>query len=55
MSSHLAASLAEIEVGSVGVGDGNHLAGLIDNDIVGVGGDIVKELVDGKRGGLHRH
>ena len=47
VSSHAAAGFADVEVGSVGMGGGNHLAGSIDNSIVRVGGDIVEELVDG--------
>ena len=52
VSTHAAASFADVKVGSVSVGGSNHLAGSIDNAIVGIGGYIVEELVDGERGGF---
>ena len=52
MSAHAAASFADIKVGSVGVSGSNHLAGSIDDAVVRVCGNVVKELVDGLRGGF---
>ena len=52
VSTHAAASFADVKVGSVSMGGSNHLAGSIDNAIVWIGGYIVEELVDGERGGF---
>ena len=52
VSSHTATSFAGVEVGGIGMGGGDHVADSIDNDIIWVGGDVIKELVDGQRGGF---
>ena len=52
MCSHLAACLADVEIGSIGVGGDNHFTGSIDDAIVRVGDNVVEELVDGQRSGF---
>ena len=49
MSSHSAMSFADVKVGGISIGGSNHVAGLIDNAIVWVGGDIIEELVNSQR------
>ena len=41
-----AAGFAGIEVGGIGVGREDHVAGSVGDAIVGVGGTVVQELVD---------
>ena len=48
----MATPFADVDVGGIGVGGGDHVAGLIENVIIWVSGDIVEELVDGQRGGF---
>ena len=50
MCSHAATSFAGVEVGGIDLG--SHALGLIYNAIVWVGGNIIKELVDGQTGGF---
>ena len=47
MSTSSAANFFDIEVASVGVGCKNHAAGSVGDSVVGISGDVVKELVDG--------
>ena len=52
MRSHAATSIADVDVGGIGVGGGDHVAGSMENAIVWVGADIIKELANGQRCGF---
>ena len=39
-------TFAVVEIGGIG----DHVAGSIENVIIGVGGNIIEELIDGQRG-----
>ena len=52
MSSHVAMPFVGVKIGGIGMGGGNHVTHSIENAIVGIGGDIIEELVDGQRGGF---
>ena len=51
MSSNAATFFADIEIGSISVGGSDHVTRLIENTIIGIGGDIIEELFDVQRGG----
>ena len=40
------ASMGNVKIRAVGVGGGDHVAGLVENAVIGVGGEVVKELTE---------
>ena len=52
MGTSAAAPLGLVEVPGIGVDGKQHAAGAVCDAVVGVGGDVVQELVDGGASGL---
>ena len=52
MGSCSAASFAYIEVGCIGVGCQDHVAGLVEDAIVWIRGAVIKKMVDSCVGGI---
>ena len=52
MGTSAAAGFKFIEETSVGVASKQHVTGAVSNAVVGVGGDVVEELVNGRAGGF---
>ena len=52
MGASAAAGFGFVEEAGVGVASKQHVAGAVSDAVVGVGGDIVKELVNGRVGGF---
>ena len=53
MGSRAAAGLSKVELSCIGMDGQDHTTGTVSDAVVGIGGNIVKDLVDGVVGGSH--